>query len=351
MSDIESSFGGYSIRDDASHYEKMPEADNAEHFQDHAGLFLWGTAGDVDLFFGGTMYHIGGRKWGFDDAAFNQSFLLITPNGSNDRGMVDNEFVSNRMDPIRRFDFKETVDDKRVVWQAGNRELIFQAPTWTLRGEHFGVEVDVRLTALGKPVDYHGDWAGMVERGVAGNEVLCRGEGTCTYGGTTHTLETGWGVRERTFLGKNFDVPSLLGTGAGYLWSWTFSEDIKVFYFSQGGSGHHAGRVFLKDRIIDFGGEQTTAEVLDTWTDPLTHETKATRMLITMQSEQGDLELEIKTWRRMVFGFHLVGAYTTHTGKTGRANGRFALPDGTAIPIDDELCYVEHGFATPIIAA
>jgi hypothetical protein len=191
----------------------------------------------------------------------------------------------------------------------------------------------------------------MVERGLAGNEVLCRGEGTCTYGGTTYTLETGWGVRERTFLGKNFDVPSLLGTGSGYLWSWTFSEDIKVFYFSQSGSGHHAGRVFLKDRIIDFGGEQTTAEVLDTWTDPLTHETKATRMLITMHSEQGDLELEIKTWRRMVFGFHLVGAYTTHTGKTGRANGRFALPDGTSIPIDDQLCYIEHGFATPIIAA
>jgi hypothetical protein len=351
MSDIESSFGGYSIRDDASQYEKMPESDNAEHFQDHAGLFLWGTAGDVDLFFGGTMYHIGGRKWGFDDAAFNQSFLLITPNARNDRRMVDNEFVSNRMDPMRRFEFKETVNDERVVWQAGNRELIFQAPTWALRGAHFGVDVDVRLTALGKPVDYHGDWAGMVERGVAGNEVLCRGEGTCTYGGTTYTLEAGWGVRERTFLGKNFDVPSLLGTGSGYLWSWAFAEDIKVFYFSQGGSGHHSGRVFLKDRIIDFGGEQTTAEVLDTWTDPLTHETKATRMLIGMQSEQGDLELEIKTWRRMVFGFHLLGAYTTHTGKTGRANGRFVLPDGTAIPIDDELCYVEHGFATPIIAA
>jgi hypothetical protein len=351
MSDIDSSFGDYAVRDDASHHQKMPEADNAQHFQDHAGVFLWGKAGDVDLFFGGTVYHVGGRKWGFDEGAFNQSFLLITPNGRKDRTMVDNEFVSNRMDPIRRFDFTETVDDECVVWRAGQRELISQAPAWALRGEHFGVDLDVRLTAVGPPVDYHGDWAGMVDRGVAGNEVLCRGEGTCTYGGTTYSLDTGWGVRERTFLGKNFDVPSLLGTGSGYLWSWTFSEDVKVFYFSQGGSGHHAGRVFLTDRIIDFGPEQTTAEVLDTWTDPLTHETKPIRMSIRMQSGQGTLELEINTWRRMVFGFHLVGGYTTHTGKTGRARGRFVPPVGTEILIDDELCYIEHGFATPISAA
>jgi hypothetical protein len=44
-------------------------------------------------------------------------------------------------------------------------------------------------------------------------------------------------------------------------------------------------------------------------------------------------------------------ACTTPTGKAGRANGRFSLPDGTAIPIADEVCYVEHGFTTPNIAA
>src|ERR1700739_1175000 len=104
MSDIASSTGDSPIRDDTSHYQKMPEADNAQHCQDHAGLFLWGKAGDVDLFFGGTTYHVGGRKWGFDEGAFNQSFLLVTPNGRKDRTMVDNAFVSNRMDPMRRFD-------------------------------------------------------------------------------------------------------------------------------------------------------------------------------------------------------------------------------------------------------
>jgi len=351
MSKSNSKFGDYEICDDASHFQKLPDDENAEHFQDHAGLFLWGTAGDVDLFFGGTMYHAGGRKWGFDDGAFNQSFLLITPNGKENRTMGNNEFLSNRMDPMRRFDFKETVNEDRVRWQAGNRELIFSAPTWELNGEHFGLDLDLKLSALGAPIPNHGDWDGLVDRRIAGNELLCKGEGTCTYDGKTYTLETGWGVRERACLGKDFDVPSLLGTGAGYLWSWTFAEEIKVFYFSQGGSGHHAGRVFLKDKFIDFSEEETTAEVLESWTDPLTHETKATKFLVTMKSDDGELELEINTWSRMIFGFHLLEAYTTHTGKCGRANGKFTRPDGQVILIDDDLCYIEHGFATPNIAA
>lgn len=351
MSDSNSAFANYPITDDGSHLQTLSAEDNAEHYQEHGGLFLWGTAGDVDLFFGATLYHAGGRKWGFDKAAFNQSFLLITPNGKDNRSMGNNEFVSNRMDPMRRFEFSETRSDDKVVWQAGERVMTFTAPTWTVTGEHFGIDLDIQFEALMAPVPYHGDWDGLAERGVAGNEVVCRGQGTCRYDGKTYEIENGWGVRERTFLGKDFDVPSLLGTGGGYLWSWTFSEQIKVFYFSQEGSGHHAGRVFLDDELIDYTDEQTTAEVLDTWTDPLTHETKATRMLVTMKSDKGELELEINTWRRMIFGFHLVEAYTTHTGKQGRAKGKFVRPDGSVLPIDDEICYMEHGFATPNIAA
>jgi hypothetical protein len=337
------------LRAEASHFQKLPQAQNAEHFQDHVGISIWGKAGDVDIFFGATMYHVGGRKWGFDDAALNQTYLLITPTG--DRTMGNNAFVANRMDPVSRFDFRETVEHDKVTWTAGNREVTFSPPVWEVRGEHFGVDLDLKLTGIGDPVPYHGTWDGLVEHGVAGNEVLCQAQGSCTYNGKTYTLDSGWGVRERTCLGYQHDVPSLLGTGSGYFWSWTFSEDIKVFYFSQGGSGHSAGRVFLDDRIIDFEPQQTVSEALESWTDPLTHETQVTRMRIGMKSDQGELELEVNTWSRLLFGFHLLEAYTTHTGKCGRAKGQFTFPDGRVISIDESLCYIEHGFATPMVAA
>ncbi len=338
----------YPVRDDASQYQRLPADENAVHFEDHNGLFLWAKAGEVDLFFGGTIYHVGGSKWGFEDGALNQTFLLVTPNGKNDRTMAANDFVSNRMDSIRTFGFEETVHDDRVVWRAGNRELVSSAPTWELTGEHFGVDVDLKFTADGAPDYFSGNWAGLPRRRIGGNEVLCRGKGSCTYDGKTYTVENGFGVRERVCLGRDFDVPTLLGSTGGYLWTWVFTEKLKVFYFNRG--GHHAGTVFLGDSTIQFTGEQTTADVLEQWTDPLTHETQATRMLVRMKSADGDLEVEIHTWRRFIFGFHLIGGYTTHTGKTGRASGTFTSPDGRVIPIDDELCYLEHGFATPIVA-
>jgi hypothetical protein len=337
------------VRDEASHYQELPAAQNQEHFQDHVGISIWGKAGEVDIFFGATLYHVGGRKWGFADGALNQTYLLITPTG--ERVMTNNDFVANRMDPIRRFDFAETVQSDRVIWQAGNREVTFNPPVWEVRGEHFGVDLDLRLTGIGEPVPYHGNWDGLVAHGVAGNEVLCKAAGSCSYKGKTYVLEDGWGVRERTCLGHKHDVPSLLGTGSGYFWSWTFSDDIKIFYFSQGGSGHAAGRVFLLDRMIDFDPQHTVSEALETWTDPLTHETQVTKMRIGMKSEQGELELEVHTWSRLVFGFHLLEAYTTHTGKCGRARGRFTFPDGRVIPIEESLAYIEHGFATPLVAA
>lgn len=344
-------FGDYPITDDASHVRRLPAEDNAEHFQDHTGLFLWGTAGDVDLFFGNTMYYVGGRKWGFEEGALNQSFLLIVPNGKDNRKMENTPFIANRMDPLRRFDFVENKTEKEVTWQAGNRIVTFAAPTWKVKGEHFGCDLDITFTAEGPPIPYHGEWANLEKHKVAGNEVLCHGEGTCIYGGKTYKIENGFGVRERTFLGRNLSVPELLGVSQGYMWGWTFTRDLKVFFFKQGASGHEAGRVFLKGRTIDFTGEQTTLEVLEEWTDPLTHDTGPVRTRLNMKSDQGELELELHVWRRMIFGFHLLEAYTTHTGKQGRASGKFTFPDGREILIDDQICYMEHGYPTPSIAA
>jgi hypothetical protein len=62
------------------------------------------------------MYQVGGRKWGFDDAALNQTYFLITPIG--DRTMANDAFVANRMDP------------DNVAWKAGNREVTFSPPVW-----------------------------------------------------------------------------------------------------------------------------------------------------------------------------------------------------------------------------
>lgn len=335
---------------EASHFQDLPAGHAEAHFQDHVGIGVFGKAGDKDILFVCTIYHVGGREWGLRDGAVMQTNLLVSP--TDVRTMGDNRYVANRLDPIASFDnFAITQTADAVTWRAGAREIECRPPQWRVRGEHLGVDVDLVITGIGEPVPYHGTWDQLAKVGVAGNEQLGRATGRISYQGTTYTLDEGWAVRERTCLGSGFDVPSLLGAKEGYLWGWVFSEDLKVFCFAQGGSGHFAARVFHAGGVIDFGAEHSTVEPLASWTDPQTRATQVTAWRIRMESGAGKLEFEARTWSRYLFGFHLAKGYTTHCGALGRANGRFEFPDGRVVPIEERIAYFEQGFATLLPAA
>lgn len=335
--------------DEASHYQDLPPGHLEEHFQDHIGIGIFGRSGDKDLFFACTIYHVGGRKWGIKDGAVMQTDLVVSETA--DREMKDNDFVANRMDAINpQKNFSVTTQADRVVWSAGNRQIIARPPIWDVKGEHLGVDVDLQITAIGSAVPYHGTWDQIGEHGVAGNEQLGKATGSITYGGETYVLDEAWAVRERTCMGKDYDVPSMLGQKEGYLWGWAFSEDVKMFVFAQGGSAHYAGRVFLKDKLIDYTEENTKIDNLATWTDPKTRGTYVTKRKIILQSDEGTLDVTINTWSRYLFGFHLVDGYTTHFGALGRCSGTFTHPDGQVIDIDDQIAYFEEGSATMLPA-
>lgn len=339
------------IADEGPHFQQLPEGHLDEHFGDHVGIGIFGKAGDKDVLFVCTIYHIGGRAWGIKDGAIMQTDLVIS-DSDGDRVMRDNEFVANRLDPIATFDnFEIRQTDRAVTWCAGNREIVCRPPYWEIKGEHLGVDVNLIIAGDGPAIPYHGSWDNIGEAGVAGNEQLGTAQGTISYQGETYTLDEGWAVRERTCLGKDYNVPKLLGGKSGYIWGWVFSEALKAFCFAQGGSGHFAGRVFIDDGIIDFTEDGTTVEVTDSWVDPQTMAQQATAWKISMQSDKGKLELEVRTWSRYIFGFHLVDAYTTHTGALGRSNGQFTHPDGRVVILEEQIAYFEQGFATALPAA
>jgi hypothetical protein len=337
------------LADEYSHLHELPEDQRAVHFQDHIGMGIFGKAGDKDVLVTCVIYHVGGRLWGLEDAALIQTNIIVA--ATDDRVMKNTKFVANRMDPLGHFDnFEVTRDADQVVWKAGNRQIIARPPCWELKGEHMGVDMDITLTGIGTSIPYHGTWDGLATTGVAGNEHLATAEGSFTYEGVTFTLDEGWAVRERTCLGQGWDVPSLLGSAEGYIWGWAFSDAVKVFVYAQEGSGHFAGRIFLEDHMINVTSDETVVEPLGSWVDPLTHATHNTSWRITMTTDAGTVELNVVTWSRCLFGFHLVEAYTTHHGALGRAGGRFVHTDGTVVALDDCLAYFEQGFATPLAA-
>jgi hypothetical protein len=339
------------LEDEDSHLHELPQSDLAEHFQDHVGFGVFGKAGDKDVLITGIIYHVGGRLWGIDDGALIQTNIIIA--STDDRVMKHTDFVANRMDPIAHFDnFEVTRDAEQVVWKAGNRQFIARPPYWELKGEHMGVDMDLRMTGIGKSIPYHGTWDGLATTGVGGNEHLAKAEGGFTYEGTTYTLDEGWAVRERTCLGKGWDVPALLGSqsAGGYIWGWAFSEAVKVFVYAQEATGHFAGRIFVDDQVINISAEDTVVEPLTSWIDPLTHATHDTSWRVTMKCDAGTVDMTVNTWARCVFGFHMLHAYTTHHGAMGRATGQFVHTDGNVVALDDCLAYFEQGFATPLEA-
>jgi len=349
MTDSQRASSDVQLADEFSHFQELPKDHLSEHFQDHLGIGIMGRAGDKDVFLGCTIYHVGGRLWGMEDGALIQTNVVLSP--TDDRLMKNNDFIANRMDPLGHFDNFEAVREaNKVVWKAGDRQIICYPPYWELKGEHLGVDINMKLSGIGKSIPYHGIWQDLATNGVAGNEQLAKAEGSFTCNGETYTLDEGWAVRERTCLGRGWDVPSLLGSAEGYIWGWCFSDAVKVFCFAQGGSGHFAGRVYLEDGMIEFGADDTVVEPLASWIDPLTRATYPTGWRITMRSNAGSLELNVDTWSRYLFGFHLLESYTTHHGALGRASGRYVLPDGAVISIDDCISYFEQGFATPLAA-
>lgn len=333
--------------DEFSHMQDLPPAQLKEHFQDHIGIGVFGRAGNLDVLVVGTIYRVGGDVWGVKDGALLQTNMLASLPG--DRTMRDTPFVGNRMDPANVYtDLTINKDAEKVTWAAGDRKIICHPPYWDLKGEHMGVDIDIRITGTGKSMPYHGAWDQLAETGIAGNEQLGRAEGSFTHDGKKYELTQAWAVRERTCLGAGKDVMALLGSVSGYIWGWCFSEQASVFCFAQRGSGHYAARVFVEDKVIDFTEAENQIDPLAHWTDPLTKMTHATAWKIRMKNPDGTLELDVKTWSRCMFGFHQRDGYSSHHGALGRCSGVFINSDGKRYEFDDTTAYFEQGCATPL---
>ena len=335
------------LADEYSQVQKLPTSQRNEHFQDHIGIGVFGRAGDLDVMVVGTIYRVGGDVWGLKDGCLLQTNMIAEL--PEDRVMRNNFFVGNRNDPANSYSDLSVIQDvDKVTWSAGNRTIICRPPIWELKGEHMGVDIDIRITGTGKSMPYHGPWDKLAETGIAGNEQLGRAEGTFTHAGKTYSLTQGWAVRERTCLGAGKDVMALLGSVAGYIWGWSFSERASIFFYAQRDGSGYAARVFTEGKVTDLTGPNNQIEEISHWTDPLTQKIHATAWRIDMNDENGSIHMDVQTWSRCLFGFHQRDGYSSHHGALGRCTGTFTAKDGKCFEFNDTTAYFEQGCATPL---
>jgi|GEM_PF-2770897 len=345
-----SNFKAYSdviLADEFSQMQNLPEEQRAEHFQDHIGIGVFGRVGELDVMLAGTIYRVGGDVWGMEDGCLLQTNMIVAEPG--DREMKNNTFVGHRFDAANTYpNLSVTHEPDSVIWSAGNRQIICRPPYWELKGEHMGVDIDIRFTGTGNCMPYHGPWDKLAETGIAGNEQLGRAEGHFTHDGNTYELTQGWAVRERTCLGEGKDVMALLGSVSGYIWGWCFSEKATIFFYAQRNRTGYGARIFTDGRVIDLTGPNNYIEEVSHYTDVLTQKVHPTAWKIDMKDENGTIEMDVKTWSRCLFGFHQRDGYTSHHGGLGRCTGAFTTKDGERFEFDDTTAYFEQGCATPL---
>src|SRR5581483_4957973 len=114
------------------------------HFLEDMGAGVFGKCKGENVLLIALHYRVGGSVWGVDDTIINNTTFHAAP---YDRQKIeDNDFISHRIDPIyRNDDYKIAREADRIVWQAGDRQMIARPPYWEIKGEHLGVDCDLTM--------------------------------------------------------------------------------------------------------------------------------------------------------------------------------------------------------------
>ncbi|MBU3948028.1 MAG: hypothetical protein KJ826_07395 [Proteobacteria bacterium] len=327
--------------EDMTHVDEMPKGE--DFFEDNANLILAESQG-YDLCLLPNLWHVGGGKkgnWQVDDVMIVQTNFMMLP--KDQRGtMHDNDFIGNRLDPMEwTGEYTIRQEAGKIIWQRGTLQYISRPPYWEIKGDHMGVAYDLILGGLGNTTRSFGAWSDLATTGRAGYDQRCWAEGTITVGGTTYTLEKGYGIHERLTFGNAYDPVKTMRQP--YYWVTGMNESIHIYFFALPGEGVSYGRVYIDEKEIPFGQGEITVDELEFWIDPKTGMRVPIRWHINMNSAGGVVDMNIAAGGRGMFCFQSRTGYTVRNAFLSQANGRAFLPEGNNVPIQDMMTYMEYG--------
>lgn len=301
----------------------------------------------------GLMRNGGGRDgcWMVDDAFLGQTTFLVVPKSG---GMHDNDFIGNRTWATDGWtgDVVKTKDS--VIWKTGNRQHICRPPYWELKGENYGVELDLLLTAMGDASIHKGPYAELATRGEAGYEQPMFCEGTIKAEGKTYTLikEKSFGCQEK-FTCPAWDLAKVL-TGTHYYWIWWANESVRIFLYWYPSAGRTFSHVVVDGKDIEFsenGRNDFTLDETEWWIDPRTRMRVPIKWHFNIRSPNGVIDLDVVASSRTFYSFLTQSGATIHYAMHSHSEGGLSLSDGRSIPLKDMRSYVETGWtALPLPA-
>jgi hypothetical protein len=321
-----------------------------KHLLEDNGFLITAETDDHDVFAVSMTFNVNGKEWGGRPSTLRQTNFMAVPKTQRGKGLVDNDYIGVRSDPVHSMELSVVNEDGRVVWTVDKLQTVAEPPYWTIRGEHAGVDFDVTMGGLGDASRFLGAFADLDQNGRAGVELPCWVEGDITADGVKHKLQHGIAMHEKVIIGDAWVHGPALERRTRHYWMWCLSEDVRIFSYLKEATGVTFGHWDIGESHAGFGQDQITVDELDHWVDPRTGIQIPSRFAVAMQSPESTVNLTVEAYGRFMYTYCLAGGNITYHGLMCRANGTVVEGD-TTTEIVDMRTYLECGiFPTPLPA-
>jgi hypothetical protein len=263
--------------------------------------------------------------------------------------MHDTPFINQgqNIEDYHRIGTLETeLTENKASWSIAGRELGYENGEWYAKGQHAGVEVDLRMTQRGEcfyHVANYAKWDWENNRGIAGGNLHVRVNGTIKANNKTYTIRNGHGVHERIIMAGN--VPeriNYMGKG-GAPWMHSFGERLSFFTIFRDFSGTGQFSLTLDNELVTAvqGPGWVQVKEKESWLDPKTKQVNPRSWLVQATTELGKFEAIVTGYGRYYYtwtrrgGTLLVHCYMADVLAT------FTKNDGTVIQ-EKQLGMVEY---------
>ena len=274
------------------------------------GWMVWDRIDGEDILLWVSPYRLIGHGpnsvYALSDVALSQTLLIRGRyDGASRSQMHDNAFLCVGYDLGDHLDGDElriSLGDDAATWRVGSRTFTSAPPEWTIRGDHAGLNVDLRISAMGPPFWFTNP-ADETEISQERWFLACaRVQGQLTHLGDTLSIN-GYGSHERHIhCGPRYDPVKTL-SARGITWHSGSANDLQIIMLSRPSRGIAWCRIVTERELVDFSAPAHSCEIIETdfWIDPQSRMQIPCAWRSTFIGPSGTLELHARAFARAYY--------------------------------------------------
>jgi len=289
---------------------------------------------DVTLWTSPYIVKRGPRSYYASEMDILQTVLVATSyTPAEKQVMHDNDFVAVGWCPadyLPRGTVAADRSDERVLWKILGREYEDAPPHWAARGEHGGVDLDLRFEGYvpSFTVYPHDRFA---DDGIAWYEAYLRANGSIVHDGRRLDVE-GYACHERVIVTRDHEPQKMRGHGLN--WHHLFADRVQSWIMTSPSAGEGLAYVVVDGTTHKVEGpERVRIEDAGHWVDPRSWMRVPYRWRVVVETDGGVLDLHAGAYARAYYPWTpFRDTVNVLYWMSAEATGTFTRTDGEVVP-------------------